>query len=119
MFIQGVHLDDRVSSHFFPLICPSSKILHIQKMRFLKRNRKSRGSSITRTTDLSEGNSPLPTKFEQMIESLSSLITSDDLQTIQIESANLVYYYLETIVDLRRLYDEIVPQFERLAKTPG
>jgi len=53
-----------------------------------------------------------------MIEIISSLITSDDLQIIQIESANLVYYYLETIVDLRRLYDEIVPQFERLTKTP-
>ena len=26
----SVHLNDRASSHFFPLICPSSKILHIQ-----------------------------------------------------------------------------------------
>jgi len=25
----SVHLNDRASSHFFPLICPSSKILHI------------------------------------------------------------------------------------------
>lgn len=87
-------------------------------MRFKKGNQKSKGSSITNTIDLSKGNSPLSSNFDRMIESISSLITSDDLQAIQIESANLVYYYLETIVDLRRLYDEIVPQFERIAKTP-
>jgi catechol 2,3-dioxygenase-like lactoylglutathione lyase family enzyme len=27
----SVHLNDRASSHFFPLICPSSKILHIPR----------------------------------------------------------------------------------------
>ena len=27
----SVHLNDRASSHFFPLICPSSKILHIRQ----------------------------------------------------------------------------------------
>lgn len=87
-------------------------------MPFKKANEKSNGPSITNTIDVSKENMPLSRDFEQMVDSISSLITSDDMKVIRIESAGLVYYYLETIVDLRRLHDEIIPQFERISTKP-
>lgn len=87
-------------------------------MRFLWKKQQSNKSSIKNTVDLSNNNTPLPSNFDQMIERILSLVSSDDLQIIHIETAKLTYFYLDTIVDSLRLHKEVISQFEQLEGNP-
>lgn len=80
--------------------------------------RKNKKRTSRETLDLSLSREPLPSHFDQLIEGISASVTSDDLRAIRIASADLAYFYIETIVELKRLHEEIVPQFERFAASP-
>jgi uncharacterized integral membrane protein len=72
-----------------------------------------------KTLDLSENNSHLPASFDRIIETISTLMTSDDLKAIHFESEKLAYFYIETIVDLKRMHEDVVSKLVQIAETPA
>mgnify|MGYP002623479676 CR=1 FL=1 len=71
------------------------------------------------TMDLSASREPLPADFDDLVGRITESVTSDDMTAVRIDPLHLAYFHIETIVDLKRLHEEIVPQFERFSASPG
>jgi len=74
-------------------------------------------ASDPHTLNLSEDQTPLPERHDLIYQTIVSSMTSDDMKAVYFEQEQMAYYYIETIIDLTRMHEEIVPRLPQLAES--
>lgn len=74
-------------------------------------------ATSTHTIDLSKKKTPLATEYDTLLQQIQSLFSADDLQVITLDDT-VSYLFIETIVDMKRLYNEVIEPLQTFKKKP-